>query len=133
MDISPHAYKITHRMRRSLPIRPPCIMSDSASLPSYTSALPAYEAAGYARPALADRTNPRTAAGSFSKESKNGALSLHLTAQDAHALVPTYGLGGTVEGSVRVSKPEGVHAVELKVRTLLWSGPDAMLTKPVSA
>ena len=53
--------------------------------------------------------------GDFVKHSKNGGFSLRLIGQEEDASQPVYGNGGSVEGTVNVSKPEGVLSVEVKV------------------
>jgi hypothetical protein len=53
--------------------------------------------------------------GEFVKHTKNGAVSLRLISQMPNARLPTYGLAGEVEGTVIVSKPEGITSIEVKV------------------
>ena len=100
----------------------------TASLPSYVaphltfSRTPSYTAEPQAfeqRLAL-NRLQPRPS-GEITKQSKSGGVSLRFVAQEQNVSLPVYGYGGVVEGSVDVAKPEGVHAVEVKVRNCLLS------------
>jgi len=59
------------------------------------------------------RTRP---SGEFVKHTKNRAISLRLVSQKHDARLPTYGLAGEVEGTVIVSKPDGITSVDVKVR-----------------
>lgn len=77
--------------------------------PSYTAEPQAYEQ----RIAL-NRVQARPT-GDFVKSSKSGGISLRLLFQDRNAEFPVYGCGSSVEGTVCLSKPDGVTAVELKV------------------
>jgi len=58
------------------------------------------------------RTRP---SGEFVKQTKNGAISLRLASQEHNARLPAYGLAGEVEGTVIVSKPDGITSVDVKV------------------
>lgn len=66
------------------------------------------------RIALADRLRPRPS-GNFVKKSKNGDARLRLNAQEDGVALPTYGSQGCVEGTVELSKTDGVTSVEVKV------------------
>lgn len=92
----------------------------TASLPSYIAPslnrIPAYTAEPQAfeqRIALGDRLHPRPA-GSFVKQSKSGDMVLRLSAQNENTL-PVYGSGGCLEGTVELTKTDGVRSVEIKV------------------
>lgn len=107
-------------------------MSETASLPSYVghplppSRTPTYTATPAAheqRLALNERLPDPNNGGSFVKQSKSGGVSLHLEGQDSDALLPVYGNGAIVEGTVRVSKAENVSSVEIKVRAFFFSFP----------
>ena len=78
--------------------------------PSYTAEPQAFEQR-LAWNVLQPRPN-----GSITKQSRSGGVSLRFLGQESNASEPVYGFGGTIEGSVEVAKPEGVHAVEVKVR-----------------
>ena len=93
----------------------------TTSLPSYTAPLlgrtPSYTAEPQAfeqRLAL-NVLRPRPS-GEFTKQSKGGGLSLRLFAQEDGATLPTYGHGASIDGTIEIAKPEGVNAVEVKVR-----------------
>lgn len=91
----------------SLPsLAPPSINAT----PAYTAEPQDFEQ----RIALADRLRPRPA-GNFVKNSKKGEVSLRLNAQEEDAILPVYGSGGLVEGTVQLAKTEGVTSVEVKV------------------
>ncbi|KIM71344.1 hypothetical protein PILCRDRAFT_56189, partial [Piloderma croceum F 1598] len=62
------------------------------------------------------RTRP---SGEFVKQTKNGAISLRLVSQKHNARLPTYGLAGEVEGTVIVSKPDGIKSVDVKIEGIL--------------
>ena len=83
---------------------------DLASIPSYTAEPQAYEQR------LALNILRARPSGEYTKTSKGGGISLRLYDQDERAALPTYGHGTPIEGSVEIAKPEGVHAVEVKVR-----------------
>lgn len=51
------------------------------------------------------------------KESKSGDARLRLSAQEDNATLPVYGSGGCVEGTVEMTKTDGVMSVEVKVRS----------------
>ncbi|EDR13768.1 uncharacterized protein LACBIDRAFT_292561 [Laccaria bicolor S238N-H82] len=91
------------------------------SLPSYLSPslnrVPSYSAEPHdyeRRLALADRLRPRPS-GSFVKESKNGDARLRLSAQEDNISLPIYGSRGVVEGTVELSKTDGIQSVEVKI------------------
>ncbi|KAF9464105.1 hypothetical protein BDZ94DRAFT_1162704 [Collybia nuda] len=93
----------------------------TASLPSYVapsfSHIPVYSAEPHQheqRIALADRLRPRPS-GNFVKESRSGGARLRLTAQEDNVALPTYGSQGSVEGTVELSKIDGVTSVEVKI------------------
>lgn len=93
----------------------------AASLPSYVaphfSRSPSYTAEPQLheqRLAVANGVRPRPS-GHFIKESKSGGARLRLTSQENHVTLPVYGSNGSVEGTVEVSKPEGITSVEVKV------------------
>ncbi|PBK75134.1 hypothetical protein ARMSODRAFT_951210 [Armillaria solidipes] len=93
----------------------------AASLPSYVaphfSRSPSYTAEPQLheqRLAVANGVRPRPS-GHFVKESKSGGARLRLTSQENHVTLPVYGSNGSVEGTVEVSKPEGITSVEVKV------------------
>ncbi|KAK0187805.1 hypothetical protein F5146DRAFT_1104673 [Armillaria mellea] len=93
----------------------------AASLPSYVaphfSRSPTYTAEPQLheqRLAVANGVRPRPS-GHFVKESKSGGARLRLTSQENHVTLPVYGSNGSVEGTVEVSKPEGITSVEVKV------------------
>lgn len=91
----------------SLPsLAPPSINAT----PAYTAEPQDFEQ----RIALADRLRPRPA-GNFVKNSKKGEVSLRLNAQEEDAILPVYGSGGLVEGTVQLAKTEGVTSVEVKI------------------
>jgi len=95
-------------------VSPPSYVDPSLHrTPSY-SAEPAYHEQ---RIALADRLRPRPS-GNFIKESKGGGVRLRLNAQEDNVALPVYGSNGVVEGTVELSKPEGVTSVEVKVCAL---------------
>ncbi|KAI0784813.1 hypothetical protein C8Q75DRAFT_370739 [Abortiporus biennis] len=77
--------------------------------PTYTAEPQAYEQ----RLAL-NRTQARPS-GNFIKSSKTGGVSLRLSAQDSEAELPTYGCGASVEGTVDLSKTDGISFVEVKI------------------
>ena len=58
------------------------------------------------------RTSP---SGEFVKQTKNGVITLRLVSQEPNARLPIYGLAGNVEGTVIVSKPDGITSVDVKV------------------
>lgn len=78
-------------------------------IPSYTAEPQAYEQ----RLAL-NRLQPRPT-GDFVKSSKNGGVSLRLSAQESNASLPIYGCGSAIEGTVALTKPEGISLVEVKI------------------
>jgi hypothetical protein len=79
--------------------------------PSYTEHPQAYER----RVSLKDDVRPRPS-GNFVKVSKNGRVSLRLIAQEDNISLPVYGNAGVVEGTVEISKTDGISSVEVKVR-----------------
>lgn len=96
----------------------------TTSLPSYTAPLlgrtPSYTAEPQAfeqRLAL-NVLRPRPS-GEFTKQSKGGGISLRLFAQEDGATLPTYGHGASIEGTIEVARPEGVNAVEVKIKGIL--------------
>lgn len=54
--------------------------------------------------------------GHFIKESRSRAARLCLSAQEDNADLPVYGSSSSVEGTIEISKPEGIQSVEVKVR-----------------
>ena len=93
------------------------------SLPSYLSPslnrVPSYSAEPHdyeQRIALVGRLRPRPS-GSFVKESKNGDARLRLSAQEDNINLPIYESRGVVEGTVELSKTDGIQSVKVKVRT----------------
>ena len=89
----------------------------TTSLPSYVAPVPSYTAEPQAyEQRLALNILRARPSGEYTKTSKGGGISLRLYDQDERAALPTYGHGTPIEGSVEIAKPEGVHAVEVKVR-----------------
>jgi hypothetical protein len=94
----------------------------TVSLPSYFAHLlngpPSYSAGQQGvhehRLTLVDRLRPQFS-GAFVKQSRGGNAFLRLSAQEDSASVPVYGSGALVEGTVEVTKTEGVNSVEVKV------------------
>ena len=93
------------------------------SLPSYLSPslnrVPSYSAEPHdyeQRIALVGRLRPRPS-GSFVKESKNGDVRLRLSSQEDNINLPIYEPRGVVEGTVELSKTDGIQSVKVKVRT----------------
>lgn len=93
------------------------------SLPSYLAPLlnrspPSYSGAAQQahehRLALVDRLGPQFA-GAFVKHSRGGEAFLRLSAQEDDTSVPVYGSDALVEGTVELTKTEGVASVEVKV------------------
>lgn len=98
----------------------------TASLPSYVapdlSRTPSYAAEPHPyEQRLALNILRARPSGQYRKQSKGGGISLRLFDQDNNATLPVYGYGNPIEGTVEVARPEGVHAVGVKV----W--PVAML------
>lgn len=65
---------------------------------------------------MVGRLRPRPS-GSFVKESKNGDARLRLSAQEDNINLPIYESRGVVEGTVELSKTDGIQSVKVKVRT----------------
>lgn len=84
---------------------------DFVRTPSYTVEPRDYEQ----RLALGHDTRYRPS-GHFIKESKGRVARLCLSAQEDNAALPVYGSSSSVEGTVEISKPEGIQSVEVKVR-----------------
>ncbi|EKM51698.1 uncharacterized protein PHACADRAFT_261993 [Phanerochaete carnosa HHB-10118-sp] len=96
----------------------------TTSLPSYTAPLlgrtPTYTAepqASEQRLALSV-LQPRPS-GEFTKQSKGGGVSLRLFAQENGTALPTYGHSASIDGAIDIAKPEGVNAVEVKIKGTL--------------
>lgn len=95
----------------------------TTSLPSYAapalsfSRTPSYseEPQAYEQRLAWNVAAPRPS-GEITKQSRSGGVSLRFSGQESNASLPIYGHNGIVEGTVEVAKPEGVHAVEVKVR-----------------
>jgi hypothetical protein len=90
-------------------------MSDTASLPpAYQQAtvIPFRDSRTYQSLPHGSSTIPRSSI--FTKESKQGALSLKLTGQRPSS-TPVYGHGALIDGSVEVAKSDDIQSVELKV------------------
>lgn len=105
----------------------------TTSLPSYSAPLlgrtPTYTAEPQAfeqRLALSV-LQPRPS-GEFTKQSKGGGVSLRLFAQENGTALPTYGHGASVDGTIDIAKPEGVNAVEVKVRGRAFSTVSSVLS-----
>jgi hypothetical protein len=95
----------------------------TASLPNYVeptfSRTPSYTVEPQAdeqRIALARRQLRPRASGEFVKQSRNVDVSLRLVDQESDASLPVYGAGGSVEGTVNLSRCDGIASVEVKVR-----------------
>ena len=92
----------------------------TTSLPGYTdpvlSRIPSYTAEPQAyEQRLALNVLRARPVGEFSKQSKGGGISLRLFDQHDNAVLPVYGHATPIEGMVEIARPEGVHAVEVKV------------------
>jgi hypothetical protein len=89
----------------------------TVSLPSYLARPPSYalgrQGQGH-RFTLVDRLGPQLS-GAFVKHSRGGDVFLRLNAQEDDASPPVYGSGALVEGTVELTKSEGVNSVEVKV------------------
>ncbi|KAF8798925.1 hypothetical protein BYT27DRAFT_6884225 [Phlegmacium glaucopus] len=93
----------------------------TSSLPSYFTPLlnriPSYatDNQNYGQHVtLADRLRPRSQ-GAFIKQSRGGKTFLRLSAQEDDISLPVYGSGSLVEGTVELTKTEGVTSVEVKI------------------
>lgn len=90
------------------------------SLPTYFGPLPLSRAPSYIEEArngvINDQGYPPF--GSFIKESRSGAVILRLSGQEDKVELPIY--RNRVEGSVELSKTDGVESVELKVHGLYF-------------
>lgn len=93
----------------------------AVSLPSYLAPLlnrpPSYVAGRQDQPyrlPLADRLGPQHS-GTFVKHSQAGNTFLRLSAQQDDVSLPVYGSSALVEGTVELTKTEGVISVEVKV------------------
>ncbi|KAL0960777.1 hypothetical protein HGRIS_005798 [Hohenbuehelia grisea] len=86
----------------------PVLSQNHGRAPSYNAERPSYER----RIAVADHREPR-ALGLFVKQSKSVAL--HLFDQEDGISLPVYSTGDNVKGEVRLSKPENVTNVEVKI------------------
>lgn len=84
--------------------------------PSYTAIPQAHES----RLALNPRLRPNRPPRSFVKQTKSGNVSLRLVDQDVRVVLPVYGLGASVEGTVEISKTEGITSVEVQVNIVPW-------------
>lgn len=60
------------------------------------------------------RLRPRPS-GEFVKQTRNGGVSLCLVSSEGNEGIPVYGNAGTIEGTVTVSKPEGINSIDVKV------------------
>ncbi|KAI0769031.1 hypothetical protein BD413DRAFT_87163 [Trametes elegans] len=92
----------------------------TTSLPSYVAPsftrIPSYSAEPHEYEQRLALTRPlRRPVGNFVKQSKGGHVSLRLSAQDDNVSLPVYGVGAAVEGTVSLSKADGVTAVEVKI------------------
>lgn len=119
---------VRHSVYRPPLLRPALLQSpmSTTSLPSYAapdlSRIPSYTAEPQAyEQRLALNILRARPSGEFTKQSKGGGISLRLFDQEEKAAVPTYGHGTPICGIVEVVRPEGVHAVEIKVRFLRLS------------
>lgn len=79
--------------------------------PTYTAVPRTHES----RLAFSPRLRPNRIPRSFVKQTKGGNVSLRLVDQDVRAEIPVYGLGGSVQGMVEISKTDGITSVEVKV------------------
>lgn len=93
----------------------------TTSLPAYVATsdnrAPTYSyepAAHEQRLALAEHARVRPS-GSFVKQSKSGHISLRLTGQEEDVTVPVYVSNSIIEGSVELSRTEGITRIELKI------------------
>ena len=62
------------------------------------------------------RTREGRSLGSFVKNSRNGGVTLRLSGQDNDAVLPEYGRGACVDGTIEILKGESIQSVEVKVR-----------------
>lgn len=93
----------------------------TVSLPSYAARLlnppPSYAARRHDQPqrlTLADRRGPQFL-GTFVKDSRAENTLLRLSAQEDGVSLPIYGSSALVEGTVELTKVDGVRSVEVKV------------------
>ena len=95
----------------------------TVSLPSYDASLlnapPSYDAGRHDqlephRLSLAHRLGPQFLS-TFVKHSKADNTFLRLSAQEDGVSLPVYGSNALVEGTVELTKVEGVRSVEVKV------------------
>lgn len=89
---------------------PSYVAPDLTRTPSYTAEPQAYEQR------LALNVLRARPAGEFTKHSRGGGVSLRLFDQDDNAELPVYGHAASIDGVVQIARPEGVQAVEVKVR-----------------
>ncbi|KAJ7639086.1 hypothetical protein FB45DRAFT_1001079 [Roridomyces roridus] len=88
----------------------PPLQPSFSRTPSYTAEPRTHEQ----RIALNARLLPRPT-GTFVKSSKNGDVTLRLTAQKDNIELPVYGCGSLVEGIVELAKTDNVSTVEVKI------------------
>ncbi|KAF9029903.1 hypothetical protein BDZ89DRAFT_1065002 [Hymenopellis radicata] len=96
-------------MAMSTTLSPPSY-PDFLRSPSYTVEPQRHEQ----RIALGQGLRPRPS-GQFVKESKSRGARLRLNAQEDNIDLPVYGSASSVEGSIEVTKPDGITSVEVKV------------------
>ena len=91
--------------------------AETSVIPSIENGTPAYTAEPQPHEQRIGQNGLLTRlSGEFVKQTKNGAVTLRLLSQKRDARLPTYGLAGQVlEGTVIVSKPEGITSVDVKV------------------
>lgn len=89
--------------------------------PAYTATPQVHECRLAFDPRLRPNRPPRL----FVKQTKNGNLSLRLIDQDDRTPLPVYGLGASVQGTVEISKTEGITSVEVQAsRSFLSHDPN---------
>ncbi|KAI0365704.1 hypothetical protein BV20DRAFT_1038757 [Pilatotrama ljubarskyi] len=87
----------------------PAYAASFARIPSYSAEPQEFEQR------LALNRPPRRPVGDFVKQSRGGNVSLRLFSQEDNVSLPVYGYGAAVEGTVNLSKTDGVSAVEVKI------------------
>lgn len=103
----------------------------TATLPNYVqptfSRTPSYtaEPQAHERRLALVRRRLRQPSGEFVKQSRSGDVSLRLIDQQNDLTLPVYGAGGTVGGTVDLSKCDGITSVQVKVHH-----PPSFLNKP---
>lgn len=67
------------------------------------------------------RLNPNRPPSEFVrvKQTRNGGVSLRLAGQDDQAILPVYGYGASVEGTLDVHKRDGITSVEVQIEGTL--------------